>query len=122
MIGNLNVKGYIFAPKLLNTLVEIEVELAIHNLPDSRVAVELAALGRTKGAEVSILRRILLRIVFKCLEIVFARELVGGFIVGSRVFRAANRRLALSEIRDYIVTVNRKAKTLLRQSARNIGF
>src|SRR5919106_6599496 len=87
----------VFFPLLLHVGIEVEVQLAVHNLPQLRVSVELRPPGDPEGAKAAILRHVPFRVCFEGLQVRFGGELVRGLIVRGRVRGLTNDGLAFCE-------------------------
>ncbi len=71
----------VFKPGLLNVLVEVQIQLAVDDLQQPRVTIELGADRDAKGAEASVRRHVFVRIGFERLRVLSISKAVGGVIV-----------------------------------------
>src|SRR5689334_13332602 len=95
--------GDILFPFLLNVRIVVQVELAVDDLPDIRIALGRLALRDSPGAVAAILRRVLRGIGLECGEVLGIREAPRGAHVGIFETLGAFDRFTGGEVGDGII-------------------
>lgn len=109
LIGFVEVARDIALPSNGNVLIDVQVKLVIHDLPDIWITVELLAQRDAHGAETAILWQVAVWISHESLHIAGACEIVGAASVLYRVFLLAFFRATCSEVRNWIIPMHCEA-------------